>query len=89
MSKGGGRYLELYVDDDAHGWKCFVLRGESGFMLTPDVKKDKTAVIYAELKEAKRATFWCKNGTRRSNAVTLKMTGDSFLISLMYFRSPV
>ncbi|XDV47998.1 hypothetical protein PO909_017518 [Leuciscus waleckii] len=31
-------------------------------MLNPDVqKKNKTAVIYAELKEAKRATFWCKN----------------------------
>ncbi|XDV48016.1 hypothetical protein PO909_017523 [Leuciscus waleckii] len=75
MSKGGGRNLVLYVDDDAYGWKCFVLRGESGFMLNPDVqKKNKTAVIYAELNEAKRATFWCKNGTRRSNAVTLKMT---------------
>ncbi|XDV48006.1 hypothetical protein PO909_017521 [Leuciscus waleckii] len=74
MSKGGGRNLVLYVDDDAYGWKCFVLRGESGFVIKPDVLNKTTAVIYAELKEAKRATFWCENGTRRSNAVTLKMT---------------
>ncbi|XP_077075392.1 uncharacterized protein LOC143727214 isoform X2 [Siphateles boraxobius] len=75
MTKGGGRNLVLQVDDDPTGWKCFVLRGKRGFMLGTTVDKmKKRAVIFAELKEAKRATFWCKNGTRRSNAVTLKMT---------------
>ncbi|KAK7118826.1 hypothetical protein R3I94_022357 [Phoxinus phoxinus] len=75
MHRGGGRKLVLQVEDDPDGWNCFVLRGESGFKLGTSVdNKKKTAVIFAEFKEAKRATFWCKNGTRRSNAVTLKMT---------------
>lgn len=89
MSKGDGRNLVLQVDDDPKGWACFVLRGENGFRIQPAVdEKRKRAVIFAELKEAKRATFWCKNDTKRSNAVTLKMTGESFLL-LLYFRSPV
>lgn len=89
MSKGDGRNLVLQVDDDPKGWACFVLRGENGFRIQPAVdEKRKRAVIFAELKEAKRATFWCKKGTQRSNAVTLKMTGESFLL-LLYFRSPV
>ncbi|XP_051738144.1 uncharacterized protein LOC127506052 [Ctenopharyngodon idella] len=75
MTKGDGRNLVLQVDDDPKDWVCFVLRGESGFKIVPTVdEKMKRAVIFAELKEAKRATFWCKKGTQRSNAVTLKMT---------------
>ncbi|ROI16489.1 hypothetical protein DPX16_4523 [Anabarilius grahami] len=75
MSKGDGRNLVLQVEDDPNGWVCFVLRGENGFSIQPAVdEKRKRAVIFAELKEAKRATFWCKKGTQRSNAVTLKMT---------------
>ncbi|XP_077075373.1 uncharacterized protein LOC143727017 [Siphateles boraxobius] len=75
MTKGDGRNLVLQVDDDLTGWKCFVLRGKSAFMLGTTVDKmKKRAVIFAELKEANRSTFWCKNGTQRSNAVTLKMT---------------
>ncbi|ROI16490.1 hypothetical protein DPX16_4524 [Anabarilius grahami] len=75
MSKGDGRNLVLQVDDDPKGWACFVLRGENGFSIHPAVDENmKRAVIYADLKEAKRATFWCKKGTQRSNAVTLKMT---------------
>lgn len=90
MSKGDGRNLVLQVDDDLNGWKCYVLRGENGFRIIPAVDKNrKTTVIFAELKEAKRATFWCKKGTQRSNAVTLKMTGESLLLLLLYFRSPV
>ncbi|XP_056119699.1 high affinity immunoglobulin gamma Fc receptor I-like [Rhinichthys klamathensis goyatoka] len=75
MTKGDGRNLVLQVDDDPNGWKCFVWRGESGFTLGTSADKMKNrAVIIAELNEAKRATFWCKNGRQRSNAVTLKMT---------------
>ncbi|XP_056119708.1 uncharacterized protein LOC130097081 [Rhinichthys klamathensis goyatoka] len=75
MTKGDGRNLVLQVDDGPNGWKCYVLRGESGFTLGTSVDKMKNrAVIFAELNEAKRATFWCKNGEQRSNAVTLKMT---------------
>ncbi|XP_048029787.1 uncharacterized protein LOC125257452 [Megalobrama amblycephala] len=73
MSKGDGRNLVLQVDDDPKGWVCFVLRGENGFRIQPPVNEKRT-VIFAELNEAKRATFWCKKGTQRSNAVTLKMT---------------
>lgn len=90
MSKGDGRNLVLQVDYGPKGWVCFVLRGESGFSIKPTVnEKTKRAVIFAELIDAKRATFWCKKGTQRSNAVTLKMTGESFLLLLLYFRSPV
>ncbi|XP_706537.4 uncharacterized protein [Danio rerio] len=80
ITKGEGRNLVLQVDDaeELHNWKCFALRGESGVKFNRiDVnKKLKRAVIFAELKEAERATFWClnKNKTHRSNAVTLKMT---------------
>ncbi|KAG1944510.1 hypothetical protein F2P79_014805 [Pimephales promelas] len=76
MTKGGGRNLVLQVDDDPNDWKCFVLRGESGSKLGTSVDQMKNrAVMFAELNEAKRATFWCKKtGTQRSNAVTLKMT---------------
>ncbi|XP_048029798.1 high affinity immunoglobulin gamma Fc receptor I-like isoform X2 [Megalobrama amblycephala] len=73
MSKGDGRNLVLQVDDDPNGWACFVLRGENGFRIQPAVNEKRT-VIFAELKEENRATFWCKKGTQRSNAVTLKMT---------------
>ncbi|RXN25891.1 high affinity immunoglobulin gamma Fc receptor I-like isoform X1 [Labeo rohita] len=77
MTKGDGRNLVLQVDDDLKDWACFVLRGESGFALGVDVyEKAKRGVIFAELKETERATFWCKKKKTelRSNAVTLKMT---------------
>lgn len=93
MNKGGGRNLVLQVDDaeELNNWKCFVFRGESGFRFNGlDVnKKMKRAVIFAEFKEKEvRATFWClnKNTTHRSNAVTLKMTGDSFSLFLLYLK---
>ncbi|XP_059391366.1 uncharacterized protein LOC132124365 [Carassius carassius] len=77
MTKGDGRNLVLQVDDDLKDWSCFVLRGVNTFRLGVDVDEEmKRAVIFAELKEAKRATFWCKKkkALHRSNAVTLKMT---------------
>ncbi|KAL1248288.1 hypothetical protein QQF64_021606 [Cirrhinus molitorella] len=77
MTKGEGRNLVLQVDDDLKDWACFVLRGVSGFALGVHVyEKTKRASIFAELKEAERATFWCKKKKteHRSNAVTLKMT---------------
>uniref|UniRef100_A0A673J2X9 Uncharacterized LOC107754685 n=1 Tax=Sinocyclocheilus rhinocerous TaxID=307959 RepID=A0A673J2X9_9TELE len=77
MTKGDGRNLVLQADDDLKGWACFVLRGVSTFSLGLDVdEKMNRAVIFAELKEAERATFWCKKKKidLRSNAVTLKMT---------------
>ncbi|KAK2870431.1 hypothetical protein Q8A67_024823 [Cirrhinus molitorella] len=77
MTKGDGRNLVLQVDDDPKDWACFVLRGVRGFALGVDVdEKIKRASIFAELKEAERATFWCKKKKteHRSNAVTLKMT---------------
>ncbi|XP_016423536.1 uncharacterized protein LOC107752134 [Sinocyclocheilus rhinocerous] len=77
MTKGDGRNLVLQADDDLKGWACFVLRGVSTFSLGLDVdEKMNRAVIFAELKEAERATFWCKKKKKdlRSNAVTLKMT---------------
>ncbi|XP_073686731.1 high affinity immunoglobulin gamma Fc receptor I-like [Garra rufa] len=77
MTKGDGRNLVLQVDDDLKDWGCFVLRGVSGFAIGVQVdEKAKRAVIFAELKDAERATFWCKKKgtTLRSNAVTLKMT---------------
>ncbi|XP_052397903.1 neural cell adhesion molecule L1-like [Carassius gibelio] len=77
MTKGDGRNLVLQVDDDLKDWACYVLRGVRTFSLGLDInKKMKRAVIFAELKEAERATFWCRNRKtqHRSNAVTLKMT---------------
>ncbi|XP_052452612.1 high affinity immunoglobulin gamma Fc receptor I [Carassius gibelio] len=78
MTKGDGRNLVLQTDDDdLENWNCYVLRGVSTFLIVPDINKDmKRVVIFAELKEAERATFWCKKNTTvlRSNAVTLKMT---------------
>ncbi|XP_067234398.1 uncharacterized protein [Chanodichthys erythropterus] len=77
MSKGDARNLVLQVDDDLKGWACFVLRGEKAFRIQPAVdEKRKRAVIFAELEEENRATFWClnRNTKHRSNAVTLKMT---------------
>ncbi|RXN02240.1 high affinity immunoglobulin gamma Fc receptor I-like isoform X1 [Labeo rohita] len=77
MTDGEGRNLVLQTDDDLKDWACFVLRGESGFALEVDVdEKAKRAVIFAELKQAERATFWCKKKKTelRSNAVTLKLT---------------
>uniref|UniRef100_A0A8C1ZY00 Ig-like domain-containing protein n=1 Tax=Cyprinus carpio TaxID=7962 RepID=A0A8C1ZY00_CYPCA len=76
MTKGDGRNLVLQADDDLKNWSCFVLRGVSTFGLGLNVDENmKRAVIFAELKEAERATFWCKNkNNNRSNAVTLKMT---------------
>ncbi|RXN02256.1 high affinity immunoglobulin gamma Fc receptor I-like isoform X1 [Labeo rohita] len=77
MTDGEGRNLVLQTDDDPKDWICFVLRGESGFALGVDVdEKAKRGVIFAELKEAERATFWCKKKKTelRSNAVTLKKT---------------
>ncbi|XP_051538959.1 uncharacterized protein LOC127432147 isoform X2 [Myxocyprinus asiaticus] len=78
IAKGDGRHLILQVDDDLQGWTCFASRfGGSGSKLgiNPD-KGTKRAFVFAELKEAYRASFWCLNRkTRhRSNAVTLKMT---------------
>ncbi|KTG39662.1 hypothetical protein cypCar_00048952, partial [Cyprinus carpio] len=57
-------------------WTCSVLRGGSRSSLGVNLyEKMKRAVIFAELKEAERATFWCqKNNIYRSNTVTLKMT---------------
>ncbi|XP_073686732.1 high affinity immunoglobulin gamma Fc receptor I-like [Garra rufa] len=76
MTKGEGRNLVLQVDNDLKDWTCFVLRGVSSFPIEAQVDEKATrGVIFAELKEAERATFWCKKGeTLRSNAVTLKMT---------------
>uniref|UniRef100_A0A671R6R4 High affinity immunoglobulin gamma Fc receptor I-like n=1 Tax=Sinocyclocheilus anshuiensis TaxID=1608454 RepID=A0A671R6R4_9TELE len=77
MTKGDGRNLVLQADDDLKDWACFVLKGVSTFSLGLDVdEKMNRAVIFAELKEAERATFWCKKKKKdlRSNAVTLKMT---------------
>uniref|UniRef100_A0A672PMD3 Ig-like domain-containing protein n=1 Tax=Sinocyclocheilus grahami TaxID=75366 RepID=A0A672PMD3_SINGR len=77
MTKGDGRNLVLQADGDLKEWACFVLRGVSTFSLGLDVdEKMNRAVIFAELKEAERATFWCKRKKTdlRSNAVTLKMT---------------
>ncbi|KAL0156142.1 hypothetical protein M9458_047388, partial [Cirrhinus mrigala] len=77
MTIGEGKDLVLQTDDDLKDWACFALRGESGFALGVHVdEKMKRAVIFAELKEAERATFWCKKKgtTLRSNAVTLKMS---------------
>lgn len=90
MTNNDGRNLVLQVDDDLKDWKCFVLRGEKFYGIYVDVHENmKRAVIFAELKEEKRATFWCKKGTKRSNTVTLKMTGDFFLRFLLFFRSSV
>ncbi|XP_043082072.1 uncharacterized protein LOC122329678 isoform X3 [Puntigrus tetrazona] len=77
MTKGDGRHLVLQADDDLKDWSCFVLRGVSTFALKVDVdEKMNRAVIFAEFKEAERATFWCKKkkDVPRSNAVTLKKT---------------
>ncbi|XP_052397899.1 uncharacterized protein LOC127945843 [Carassius gibelio] len=77
MTKGDGRNLVLQTDDDLKDWSCFVLRGVKTFGLGVNVdEKMKRAVIFAEFKEAERATFWCRNRKtqHRSNAVTLKMT---------------
>uniref|UniRef100_A0A8C1ILB2 Ig-like domain-containing protein n=1 Tax=Cyprinus carpio TaxID=7962 RepID=A0A8C1ILB2_CYPCA len=77
MTKGDGRNLVLQADDDLKNWSCFVLRGVSTFSLALDVdEKMNRAVIFAELKEAERATFFCKKkkADLRSNAVTLKKT---------------
>uniref|UniRef100_A0A8C2IVG8 Ig-like domain-containing protein n=1 Tax=Cyprinus carpio TaxID=7962 RepID=A0A8C2IVG8_CYPCA len=92
MTKGDGRNLVLQADDDLKNWSCFVLRGVNTSVIGLDVdEKMKRAVVYADLKEAERATFFCKKkkADLRSNAVTLKMTGDSLLVFLLYFRSPV
>ncbi|XP_052452598.1 uncharacterized protein LOC128013537 isoform X1 [Carassius gibelio] len=78
MTKGDGRNLVLQTDDDdLENWNCFVLRGVSTSAIGLDVNKEmKRAVIFADLKEAERATFWCKKkkAVLRSNAVTLKKT---------------
>ncbi len=92
ITKGDGRNLVLQMDDDLKDWACFVLRGVSTFSLGLDVdEKMNRTVIFAELKEAERATFWCKKKKQdlRSNAVTLKKTGDSLPVFLLYVRSPV
>ncbi|XP_073687126.1 uncharacterized protein [Garra rufa] len=77
MTKGDGRNLVLQVDHNVTDWACFVLRGVRGFAIGVQVDEKATSgVIFAELKEAERATFWCKKKKTelRSNAVTLKMT---------------
>ncbi|XP_042570746.1 high affinity immunoglobulin gamma Fc receptor I-like isoform X2 [Cyprinus carpio] len=76
MTKGEGRNLVLQAEDDLKNWTCSVLRGVSRFGLGVNVDEQmKRAVIFAELKEAERATFWCqKKNFSRSNTVTLKMT---------------
>uniref|UniRef100_A0A8C1IHF6 Si:ch1073-66l23.1 n=1 Tax=Cyprinus carpio TaxID=7962 RepID=A0A8C1IHF6_CYPCA len=76
MIKGEGRNLVLQAEDDLKNWTCSVLRGVSRFGLGVNVDEQmKRAVIFAELKEAERATFWCqKKNFSRSNTVTLKMT---------------
>ncbi|XP_058622179.1 uncharacterized protein LOC131533738 isoform X1 [Onychostoma macrolepis] len=77
MTKGDGRNLVLQADDDLKDWACFVLREVSTFRLGVKVdEKMNRAFIFAELKEAERATFWCKKNKSdlRSNAVTLKKT---------------
>ncbi|XP_067291462.1 uncharacterized protein [Pseudorasbora parva] len=74
LSKGEGTNLELQVDGDLKGWKCYVLRGESSSRLLFVPRTNNKAVLFAELKDAKRATFWCRNNAQRSNAVTLKTT---------------
>ncbi|XP_016095270.1 uncharacterized protein, partial [Sinocyclocheilus grahami] len=77
MTKGEGRNLVLQADDDLKDWACYALRGVSRFALGVNVnEKMNRAVIFAELKGAERATFWCKKKKteHRSNAVTLKMT---------------
>ncbi|XP_026114159.1 uncharacterized protein LOC113092669 [Carassius auratus] len=90
MTKGDGRNLVLQTDDDLKDWACYVLRGVSTFVLGLDINKEmKRAVIFAELKEAERATFWCKKkkALLRSNAVTLKMT--ELLVMLVPPAAPV
>ncbi|XP_059381195.1 immunoglobulin superfamily member 1-like [Carassius carassius] len=77
MTKGDGRNLVLQTDDDdLENWSCFVLRGVSTFAIGLEIQEKNRAVIFAELKEAERATFWCKKNKAvlRSNAVTLKKT---------------
>ncbi len=92
MTKGDGRNLVLQADGDLKNWSCYVLREVSTFGLALDVEeKMNRAVIFAELKEAERATFWCKKrkSDLRSNFVTLKKTGDSLPVLLLYVRSVV
>ncbi|KTG39663.1 hypothetical protein cypCar_00036138 [Cyprinus carpio] len=76
MTKGDGRNLVLQAEDELKNWTCSVLRGGSRFGLGVNLDEQmKRAVIFAELKEAERATFWCqKKEIHRSNTVTLKMT---------------
>ncbi|XP_051542856.1 uncharacterized protein LOC127434276 [Myxocyprinus asiaticus] len=83
--KGDGRTLVLHVDNKLKGWKCFASRfGEgSSFKLSIDPDKEmQRGFVFAELKEAKRASFWClnRNITHRSNAVTLKMTESKVML---------
>ncbi len=50
--------LVLQADDDLKNWSCYALREVSTFSLGLDVEeKMNRAVIFAELKEAERATF--------------------------------
>lgn len=81
ITKAEGRNLVLQVDDaeELHNWKCFAVFSGERKLKFDEIevnKKMKRAVIFAELRDAERATFWCqnKNTTHRSNAVTLKMT---------------
>ncbi|XP_052452614.1 high affinity immunoglobulin gamma Fc receptor I isoform X1 [Carassius gibelio] len=77
MTKGDGRNLVLQTDDDdLENWICYVLRGVSTFTLGLEIQEKNRTVIFAELKEAERATFWCKKkkAVLRSNSVTLKKT---------------
>ncbi|XP_051970793.1 uncharacterized protein LOC127635055 [Xyrauchen texanus] len=84
IAKGEGRTLVLHVDDELKGWACFASRfGGSGFKLGMDPDKEtQRGFIFAELKEAKRASFWCLNRKtkHRSNAVTLKMTESKVML---------
>ncbi len=92
MTKGDGRNLVLQADGDLKNWDCYALREVNTFGLKLDVEeKMNRAVIFAELKEAERATFWCKKrkSDLRSNFVTLKKTGDSLPVLLLYVRSVV
>ncbi|XP_057178090.1 uncharacterized protein LOC130546706 isoform X2 [Triplophysa rosa] len=76
IARGEARVLTLQVDEELDKWKCFSFRDNAGFVI--HIMPDGTNVgrVYADLENAQRATFWCKeaNSSHRSNVVTLMMT---------------
>ncbi|XP_056593945.1 uncharacterized protein LOC130413044 isoform X2 [Triplophysa dalaica] len=82
IPRGEARVLTLQVDEELDKWKCFAFRDNAGFVIQIMPDRMNVGRVYADLQNAKRATFWCKKSAsnHRSNVVTMMMTDSMVML---------